>query len=80
MFRQKWDKVLGDIPNCWEHNDCPPETCRSCPAYPDMGKECWKVTGTLCQHGTLAKKTLGEKLLHCRNHCDYYKTYLTPMT
>ena len=69
-------RSLEDLPNCWEVMDCGEDTCRRCPAYPDMGRECWKVTGTLCSQGKLKKADLGEKLLHCRNNCIYYKEYI----
>lgn len=64
------------IPNCWEYNHCPEEMCRTCPAYPHMGKECWKVTGTNCAEGSLRKATFSEKILYCRNSCDFYKRWL----
>lgn len=56
--------------------DCPEEVCRVCPAHPDHGRECWKVTGTKCAGGKFIKSSAEEKILHCRNECGFYKTYL----
>ena len=39
------------MPDCWEVMDCPEEVRETCPAYPDHGKECWKLTGTKCAQG-----------------------------
>ena len=65
-----------EIPNCWEFLNCPSEVRASCPAYPDYGRECWKTTGTRCEGGKLVKATLEEKILYCRNECEFYKTCL----
>ena len=32
--------------NCWELLKCGKES--NCPAYPDHGRECYAVTGTMC--------------------------------
>jgi hypothetical protein len=69
-------KRQNDIPNCWEFLNCQEEVCRTCPAYPDHGHECWKVTGTKCESGKYVKANSEEKILHCRNECNYYRTYL----
>ncbi len=65
-----------DIPNCWEFMNCPSEACEACPAYPDHGRECWKITSTRCKGGKFVKATLEEKILYCRNECYFYKTHL----
>jgi hypothetical protein len=69
-------KASKDIPTCWEFMDCPDNVCNICPAYPDHGRECWKLTGTRCQGGRFVKASFEEKILHCRNECDFYKTHL----
>ncbi len=60
--------------NCWEFRRCPEKTFAVCPAYPDKGLDCWKITGTKCNLGRLEKATLNEKIEFCRT-CDFYKTY-----
>lgn len=32
---------------CWEFQGCSDK--EQCPAFPDRGRECWKVSGTLCR-------------------------------
>jgi hypothetical protein len=51
---------------CWEYNKCGREEGGSntvqlgtCPSYPDDGRRCWSVAGTMCDgevHGTFAQK------------------------
>ena len=60
--------------NCWEFKNCSKETCTKCSAYPDKGLDCWKVTGTKCERGTMEKATLKEKILYCRNY-EFYKQF-----
>ena len=74
--KQDNDLNLEDIPNCWDAEDCTEETRTSCPAYPEMGKECWKITGTKCGNGKVEKMSLTEKIIYCRNECAFYKKYL----
>lgn len=59
---------------CWEFMKCPPKICDECPAYPDRGLDCWKVTGTKCAFGAIEKATLLEKLDYCKR-CGYYIEY-----
>ena len=57
--------------NCWEFQKCKQELKDKCPAHPNNGKDCWKVTGTLCngiQQGTKEKK------IHQCSICNYYKS------
>lgn len=61
--------------NCWEFKDCDENIRIKCPAYPDKGKKCWKVTGTKCEGGIIEKSTLMEKILYCRNNCNFYKLF-----
>lgn len=60
--------------NCWEMKECTEETYRDCPAYPDKGQDCWKVTGTLCDGGKIQKASKQEKIAFCLT-CDFYKKY-----
>ena len=61
--------------NCWEFKNCPPQTYRHCPAYPDRGRECWKLDRTLCAAGTLDAGSLAEKVAVCRE-CEFYMTHI----
>lgn len=64
--------------NCWEYKQCGREKGGInakkkgvCPAYPDRGKVCARVAGTLC-----GGKVQGEfvmKLLSCMK-CDFYQS------
>lgn len=60
--------------DCWIFMQCRPEVFKTCPAYPEKGMDCWKVTGTKCDKGTLEKKTSLEKIEHCRK-CQFYITH-----
>lgn len=60
--------------NCWEYKNCAKEIREKCPAYPERGQDCWKVTGTKCEKGLLEKKNLTEKILHCRE-CSFFISY-----
>lgn len=62
-------------PNCWEHEMCPGDVRDTCTAYPHMGRECWKITGTKCAQGRYEKAALSEKITYCINSCSYYQTY-----
>jgi hypothetical protein len=73
---RKQKELLRDGPSCWEYRGCPEEVRLRCPAYPDMGRECWKVTGTRCDRGRTEKRSAAEKILHCRSHCEFYRTHL----
>jgi hypothetical protein len=68
---------LRDLPNCWEIMKCAKDVCRECPAHPDHGRECWKLTGTKCDRGSLEKASLSEKIIYCRSHCKYYREYVS---
>jgi hypothetical protein len=65
-----------DIPNCWDAENCSDDIRNSCPAYPEMGKSCWKITGTKCANGKVEKLSLSEKIIYCRNECEFYRKYL----
>jgi hypothetical protein len=57
--------------DCWEYKACSDNVRLACPAYPDKGLECWKVTGTMCDNGKMAMATVMEKISFCRK-CDFY--------
>ncbi|OGS20474.1 MAG: hypothetical protein A3J83_03490 [Elusimicrobia bacterium RIFOXYA2_FULL_40_6] len=63
--------------NCWEIKNCGRITGGAkaaelgvCVVYPDHGRDCWAVAGTLC--GGQVQGTEAEKLGNCRN-CEFYK-------
>ncbi len=64
--------------NCWEFKRCGREEggvnvhqLGVCPAYPDKGKACARVAGTLC--GGKTQGYFAMKLASCMV-CDYYKS------
>lgn len=64
--------------NCWEFKKCGRETggvkaeeLGVCPAYPDNGKSCARVCGTLC--GGQVQGTFATKLANCML-CEFYKS------
>ncbi len=63
-----------DSINCWEFMRCQKETFLGCPAYPERGQDCWKITGTRCERGTIEKKSLDEKVKYCRT-CDFFRSH-----
>jgi len=68
-------KLLEQMPNCWEYNNCAPDVRSACPAYPERGKECWKVTGLSSAMGRPCP-SFSDKILYCRNECEFYRKYL----
>ena len=64
--------------NCWEFKKCGRErggvnekALGICPAYPDSGKNCARVAGTLC--GGKVQGTFSSKLTSCMQ-CDFFKS------
>ncbi len=64
--------------NCWEFKKCGREEGGAkaqelgvCPVYPDGGKKCARITGTLC--GGEVQGTFVNKLSNCMK-CDFYKS------
>ena len=55
--------------NCWEFKNCGRDKDGSCPAYPDKGLDCWKVTGTMC--GGVEQGDISTKIASCKA-CDFY--------
>ena len=66
----------GDAMNCWEFKKCGREKGGAkvkemgvCPAYPNHGKHCARVVGTLC--GGQMQGSFAMKVANCMK-CDYY--------
>ena len=64
--------------NCWEFKKCGRERGGLkaklkgvCPAYPDNGKDCAKVAGTLC--GGEIQGTFAMKIASCLK-CDFFNS------
>lgn len=69
--------------NCWEYKKCGRETGGTkavelgvCPAYPNGGKDCWKIAGTFC--GGMVQGTEAQKKKSCLT-CDWY-LMVNPLT
>lgn len=56
--------------NCWEFKQCGRDKTKDCPAYPNRGKDCWKVAGTMC--GGKPQGSFARKLISCM-YCEFYK-------
>ena len=64
--------------NCWEVKKCGREaggrnaaTLGVCPAYPDHGHQCARVTATLC--GGTVQGSFATKLAACME-CEFYRS------
>jgi hypothetical protein len=64
--------------NCWEHKKCgrekgghKAEDHGICPAYPDHGRHCARIAGTMC--GGKVQGTFAVKLHNCMQ-CEYYNS------
>jgi hypothetical protein len=64
--------------NCWEFKKCGRELggvkakeLGVCPAYPNHGRHCARLTGTLC--GGKVQGTFAMKVGNCIQ-CDFYKS------
>ncbi|MCC7011565.1 MAG: hypothetical protein IT454_03295 [Planctomycetes bacterium] len=64
--------------NCWEFKKCGGEKGGAkaqelgiCPAWPDHGKHCARVTATLC--GAKVQGAFAEKLTNCMG-CAFYNS------
>ena len=64
--------------NCWEFKNCGREAGGAktaefgvCPAYPDHGRECASLAGTLC--GGKVQGSFAQKLNNCVK-CEFYKS------
>jgi len=63
---------------CWEFKKCgrvkggaKSDTLGICPAYPDHGKSCAIISGTLC--GGVVQGSFAQKLTNCME-CEFYKS------
>ena len=64
--------------NCWEFKNCGREEGGTkagemgvCPAYPDHGKHCARIAGTLC--GGAVQGVFASKLSTCLK-CEFYRS------
>ena len=57
--------------DCWEFKKCGKDNGGGCPAYPDNGKQCARVAGTMC--GGEVQGTFALKLASCME-CDFYNS------
>ncbi len=64
--------------NCWQFKECGRGVNGAnvgelgvCPAFPDAGKECARIAGTLC--GGKVQGTFAMKLANCMD-CGFYKS------
>jgi len=64
--------------NCWEFMDCgrhkggaKEDELGVCPAYPDHGKHCARIAGTIC--GGVVQGVFAAKFFNCLR-CDFYKS------
>ena len=58
--------------NCWEFNNCPEESTKTCPAYRNkMGRICWLIASRIDLEGY--KKPKGQNLDFCTKSCDWFK-------
>ncbi len=69
--------AAGSGTNCWDTKKCgripggdKVDKLGICPAYPDQGRDCWKVAGTFC--GGKVQGSAAQKLMSCVE-CDFYK-------
>lgn len=60
--------------NCWDFINCGVLVYKDCPAYPNSGLDCWKITGTKCDGGSIVKATKAEKIEFCKR-CSFYQKY-----
>lgn len=57
---------------CWEFMEC--KVSQQCPAFPDRGRDCLEVTGTLCRGET--QGTPEEKRRDCITLCKFLEGVL----
>lgn len=57
--------------DCWEFQKCKEDLKKKCPAYPLHGKDCWRVTGTMCKG--ILQKDVATKIHQCRA-CNFYNS------
>jgi hypothetical protein len=66
---------------CWEYQKCGREEgginaaqLGICPAYPDDGRSCWRVAGTMCEGEV--QGTVAQKRDNCES-CNWFKNIKT---
>ncbi len=57
---------------CWEFMSCTDK--EKCPAYPDHGRTCWEVPGTLCRGETQGNAE--QKRQDCITLCKFIEGVL----
>ncbi len=71
---QKLDDLLSGqnekhcTEKCWEVLSCGKQ--EHCPAYPDRGRICWAVAGTMCDNQVSG--AFAQKRVTCMS-CDFFK-------
>jgi methyl-accepting chemotaxis protein len=58
--------------NCWEILKC--GKTDECPAYPNRGRDCFNVSGTVCWGEK--QGSYHDKIAECKQSCKYYETIL----
>ena len=81
--QQQWQpyqkiKKQEESMNCWEFKKCGREAggakekvLGACPAYPNHGKHCARIAGTMC--GGKVQGSFAQKVPSCMQ-CDFYKS------
>jgi len=71
FFPYQDEEELKEV-KCWEFMQCGRDVNEEikCPSYPNFGRVCWAVAGTLCA-GKI-QGTFAQKINDCRN-CRFYK-------
>jgi len=59
-----------DRKDCWTIKKCPKERRDICPAYPDNGQSCWKVSHTMC--GGFQQGSARDKKEKC-HECQFFQ-------
>lgn len=57
--------------NCWDFMNCPQDKREDCNAYPNSGRSCWLVAGTLC-NGCEKLGLFAEQIESC-TICPWFK-------
>jgi len=60
-----------DTVNCWEYKNCPEEVFSICPAYPNSGSVCYRITGVKCLEGNAECASVDEQVAYC-GRCNFY--------
>ncbi len=68
---------MGKRPNCWDFKKCGRDRTADCPAYPNAGRVCYLVAGTMC--GGSVQGVYALKIGNCRE-CDFYKALVVDQT